>query len=372
MAIDNYFSSRLDRLRQRIGSSEADGLAVDGLLVVDETNVRYLTGFTGDSTSLLVTQQDAVLLSDRRYEQQLAEQCPGMTAKIRGPETKPADWICQAVKSLRLTKLGLEDHATTWGTLRVYTSALPDVELVATEGLVAGLRAIKDEREIATIRKAIQIAERAFGVLRSSLRPGMSELDAAYLIESSIRSFGGSGVGFASIVASGSAGALPHYQPANRAIAMNDGLLVDWGAVFDGYTSDMTRTLSLGPVSPKMREIYSVVLEAHLAAIELVRPGVRFCDVDAAARNVIADAGYGAAFGHGLGHGIGLNVHEFPRLAATETDVLKPGMIITIEPGIYLPNEIGVRIEDDLLVTEDAHEVLCSLPKGLEENQVFL
>lgn len=367
MADDKNSAVRLERLREQLKLP-----GIDGLLVVDETNVRYLSGFTGDSTALLITDRDAVLLSDRRYEQQLAQQCPQLSAEIRGPETKPGDWICQAIQKRRLTKVGLEDHATTWSSLSFFQEMLTGVKLVSTAGLVSALRAIKDAEEIATIRKAIEIAERAFGVLRASLRPGMSELEAAYLIESSTRSFGGTGVGFHSIVATGAAGSLPHYQPTEQKIIDGAGLLVDWGAVFDGYTSDMTRTLPVGPISPKMREIYPVVLDAHLAAIELIRPGARFCDIDAAARNVIEKAGYGGAFGHGLGHGIGLNVHETPRLASTEKGTLQPGMVVTVEPGIYLPGELGVRIEDDVWVTDSGHEVLCSLPKGLEENQVFL
>jgi Xaa-Pro aminopeptidase len=173
-------------------------------------------------------------------------------------------------------------------------------------------------------------------------------------------------------VAAGAGAALPHYHSGAVRIERDKPLLVDWGAKLNGYTSDMTRTLALGKSTPRWDEVYQVVLDAHLAAIEHIRPGARLCDVDAAARNVIRVAGYGDFFGHGLGHGIGLNVHEMPRMAAIEHGELRPGMVITVEPGIYLPGELGVRIEDDVLVTENGHEVLCSLPKGLEENRIIL
>jgi Xaa-Pro aminopeptidase len=360
-------SQRIDKLRRRMETAN-----LDGLLVTDETNVRYLTGFTGDSTALLLTDTDFCLLSDRRYEQQLGDECAGIDAEIRGPDKRPYEWFAICIERRGLQRVGLEDHSISWSALNYFKDRLPDTHWEPTSGLVAGLRCIKDEDEIVIIRKAIRCAERAFGVLRASLNTAMSELDAAYLIESAIRSFGGSGVGFNSIVAVGPAGSLPHYQPGNTFVAEGQGLLVDWGAKVDGYTSDMTRTLSIGTVSRKMREIYPIVLDAHLAAMAVVRPGAKLCDVDAAAREVIQKAGYGEAFGHGLGHGIGLNVHESPRMASVETGELVEGMVITIEPGIYLPGEIGVRIEDDFLVTSDGCETLCSLPKGLEENQVFL
>lgn len=367
MGEQNWTAHRVDRLRKSLQDQ-----GVDALLVTDETNVRYLTGFTGDSTSLLVTQSDLKLISDRRYEVQLQEECSGIPAEIRGPDKRPAEWICLCIESLGLEKVGLEDHSVNWGSLKYFQETLPNVKWEATSSIVLNLRAIKDESELRLIRRAIHISERAFNVLKASLRPSMTELDAAYLMESAIRSFGGSGVGFSTIIASGPAGALPHYHPKSLPIQQNQGLLIDWGARFGGYTSDMTRTLSIGKISAKMREVYPVVLDAHLAAIEQVRPGARMCDIDAAARNVIEKAGFGWAFGHGLGHGIGLNVHEQPRLASIETGELKEGMVITIEPGIYLPGELGVRIEDDVLVTNTGHEVLCSVPKGLEENAVIL
>lgn len=361
-------TERIERLRARMEQQSCDAL-----LVTDPTNVRYLTGFTGDSTYILVTADDARLLSDRRYEEQLRLECGDLVAEIRGPERLMHHLVGGVVQSLGLKALGLEEHSVTLAEYHAFEQQIgAGCQLDRTRGLVEGLRAIKDAEEIATLRRAIHCAERAFGVLRASLRPGMTELEAAYLLEQAIRQFGGEGVGFDTIIAVGPASALPHYHPADTAIRPDDALLVDWGAKFDGYTSDMTRTLSIGSIPDRIREIYPVVLGAHLAAIEKVGPGVALREVDAAARDFIDAAGFGHAFGHGLGHGIGLQVHEGPRMASISEGTLEPGMVITIEPGIYLPGEAGVRIEDDILVTESGHEVLCSLPKGLEENLVIL
>lgn len=360
-------SDRVQRLLPSLAEAE-----LDGLLVTDEANVRYLSGFTGDSTALLVAGNGTWILSDRRYEEQIRTECPELMARIRGPETRMPQLIAEAVRDAKVRRLGLEDHHLTWALLRQLERQLPEVVLSPTSGWVAGLRAVKDRAEIAILRQAVHCAERAFGVLRASLRSGMTELDAAYLLEDAIRQFGGSGCGFPPIVAVGPSGALPHYHPGSAPITAGSGLLVDWGARYAGYTSDLTRTLSIGSISAAMREVYPIVLEAQLAAIEAIRPGAVLRDVDEAARRVIRDAGYGEAFGHGLGHGIGLAVHESPRMAAVEDGVLQAGMVVTVEPGIYLPGKLGVRIEDDVLVTGSGREVLSLLPKGLDENCLIL
>jgi Xaa-Pro aminopeptidase len=358
---------RIARLRERMAEQQ-----INALLVTDPVNVRYLTGFTGDSTYFLVSETDARVLSDRRYEEQLQRECGQLPAEIRGPERLMPQLIADVLAGVGLRQLWLEDHAVTLQLHGQLAEKVTNCQLHPSTGLVAGLRAVKDAGELETLRRAIHCAERSFGVLRASLREGGSELEAAYLLESAIRSFGGEGIGFDTIIAVGDGAALPHYRPADTKIAAGRELLVDWGARVDGYTSDMTRTLSIGAIDPRVAEIYPIVLEAHLAAIERAGPGVAYKDVDAAARSVIERAGYGEAFGHGLGHGIGLEVHENPRLASISTGELVPGMVITIEPGIYLPGRAGVRIEDDVLITETGSEVLCSLPKGLEENRVIL
>lgn len=358
---------RIQNLRRAMARDQ-----VECLLISDEINVRYLSGFTGDSSALLVTLQDAWILSDRRYEEQISRECTNWKSRIRGPERRLHHLIIELVDQLGLKRLSLEDHAITWVLLQTLAKESPHIELQSTSGIVGALRAIKDADELALLRRAIHISEKAFLLMRASLRPGMTELDVAYLLETAIRSFGGSGTGFASIIAVGESAALPHYHPSTNKVTDGLPLLVDWGAKFQGYTSDMTRTLSVGTITPKMQQLYPVVLDAHLAAIDAIRPGARLCDVDAAARQVIDKAGYGQAFSHGLGHGIGLQVHESPRMASIEQGELLEGMVITVEPGVYLPGELGIRIEDDVLVTANGCEVLCSLPKGLEENLVIL
>ena len=236
--------------------------------------------------------------------------------------------------------------------------------------MVEELRAIKDRDEIAEIRRAVRIAEQAFGVVRASLRPEMSEKQIANLLDSQIRMFGGDGLSFDPIVAVGERAALPHGVATEKRVAEADLLLVDWGAWYGGYLSDLTRVLVTGKISPKLERVYEVVREAQRRAIDCIRPGVQMDAVDAAARNFIAAAGFGKNFGHGLGHGIGLEIHESPRIAKNTQQPLRPGMVVTVEPGIYIQGWGGVRIEDDVLVTRSGHEVLSSVTKDLEASLV--
>jgi Xaa-Pro aminopeptidase len=236
-----------------------------------------------------------------------------------------------------------------------------------TAGLIEQLREVKDKHEIAEIREAARYAEQAFAVLRATLRPNRTEKEVADDLEHQIRLFGGKGTSFPSIIAVGARAALPHARPTDKTIGADDFVLVDWGATARHYKSDLTRVLVTGRISPKLERIYGVVLEAQEQAIAAIRPGVTGREVDAVARKVITDAGFGKQFGHGLGHGIGLDIHEAPRLNSANDKPLKPGMVVTVEPGIYLPGWGGVRIEDDILVTKSGHEVLTSVPKQLNE-----
>lgn len=246
-------------------------------------------------------------------------------------------------------------------------AALPRCEFVETAGWVEQLRMIKDRYEIARTRDACELARRTFEVVRATLTPDMTELQVAADLEYQARRFGGKCMSFPSIVAVGPRAALPHGQPSSLRLEADDFLLIDWGVNEGQYMSDLTRILVTGRILPKLRKVYEVVLKAQLAGIKAIRPGVTAETVDHAARSVIAKAGYGKQFGHSLGHGIGLEIHEAPRLGAGQELALKPGMIVTVEPGIYLPGWGGVRIEDDVLVTRDGHEVLSSVPKELDE-----
>lgn len=249
---------------------------------------------------------------------------------------------------------------------RRLAKAIGAARLVETTGVVSGLRRIKDASEIAEIRRAVRIQEAALEATLEGLGPGRREADLAASLEFEMRTRGSSEPAFDVIVAARANGSLPHAIPGRTRTAKGQPLLIDWGATVGGYRSDMTRTFSLGRWSKAMREIYEVTLEAQLSAIEAIGPGVRCAEVDAAARDIIDDAGYGDRFGHGLGHGVGLDIHESPRLARGSEDVLEPGMVVTVEPGIYLPGVGGVRIEDLVVVTERGRRNLSSLPKDLD------
>jgi Xaa-Pro aminopeptidase len=354
--------ARRDKLRARLKKA-----GVDALLVTNFTNVTYLTGFSGDDSYLLVRRDGDLMLSDSRYTTQLGEECPGLDVSVRTQATSMLQAVAKAVKAAKMGRLSIEAESMSVALRDDLAEALPGVKLVPTKGLVEDQRAIKDAGEIDRIRRAIWLAERAFGVLRATLRPEKTETTVANELEHQMRLFGAKYRSFQSIVGVGSRAALPHAVPTDREIGQSEFVLIDWGADEGFYKSDLTRVLVTGRISPKLKRVYEVVLRAQLRAIAAVRPGVSAKDVDQTARGIIADAGFGRHFGHGLGHGIGLEIHEAPRLSAQSTTVLKPGMVLTIEPGIYLPGWGGVRLEDDVLVTRKGHEVLTGVPKQLDE-----
>jgi Xaa-Pro aminopeptidase len=357
------FAARRDALRRLLAEK-----SLDALLVTDERNVTYLTGFTGDSSYLLVTAKRELLLSDQRYTHQLEEECPSLPLAIRGPGSKMTEFTAEVLGKCALPSLGVEADVMTVGAFEKLREKLKTTQWKLTSGLVETLREIKDDQEIAQIREAVGIAERAFGQIRASLRPGRTEKEVADELEYQIRLSGGACGAFPSIVGVGPRAALPHGRPTTEAkIGDFDFVLIDWGARGRLYHSDLTRVLVTGKLSPQLQFVYGVVLNAQRAAIAAIRPGAIMKEVDATARKIIADAGYGDAFGHSLGHGIGLAVHEQPRLAPDQDRPLAAGMVVTVEPGVYLPGWGGVRIEDDVLVTAGGCEVLTSVPKELEE-----
>ncbi len=249
---------------------------------------------------------------------------------------------------------------------------LPNVEFKQTAGQVESLRVIKDETEIEKTRRAVDVAQRAIQSLLPRLTPDWTERQVAFELEAVMRELGASGVSFEPIVGAEPSGALPHYRPGGTKIGDAATLLIDWGAEYQGYASDLTRTFHRDHASDDFRKAYDAVLTAQLAAIAAIGPGVEAADVDAAARDSLTAAGYSDAFKHGLGHGTGLQIHEAPRLSSISTDTLQPGMIITIEPGVYFEGDFGIRIEDDVLVTEFGHEVLSTFPKGLDDCRLIM
>ncbi len=357
------FAQRRDRLRKLMKSQ-----GLRSLLVSNFTNVTYLTGFTGDDSFLLLRPDGgATILSDPRYEQQLQDECPDLDLAIRSPGVKLTDSLADVVHEAKIDELGYEAAALTVAMFRQIEEKV-ERKLSPTAGLVEQLREIKDKEEIEEIRQAIKIAQRAFAAVRASLRPELSEKDVADDLEMQIRRHGGASCSFTPIVGVGARAALPHGRPLRDVhIGDADFVLIDWGARGRLYVSDLTRILVTARISPKLERVYGVVLQAQKQAIAAIRPGAVMKDVDAAARDVIAQAGFGPRFGHSLGHGIGLNVHEQPRLAMDQDRPLRPGMVVTVEPGIYLPDWGGVRIEDDVLVTRSGCEVLSNVPKELAD-----
>jgi Xaa-Pro aminopeptidase len=290
---------------------------------------------------------------------------------VRGPGSKLPDFTADVMAMHALPALGVETDVVTVSFHEKLRAALKTSELANTSGLVESLREIKDAGEIAEIREAIQIAQRAFATVRSSLRAQRTEKEVADELEYQIRLSGGTCGAFPSIIGVGPRAALPHGRPTKDSrIGDFDFVLIDWGARGRLYHSDLTRVLVTGKLSPQLEKLYGVVFSAQRMAITAIRPGAIMKEVDAAARKVIESAGHGKEFNHGLGHGIGLAVHEQPRLAPDQDRPLAAGMVLTVEPGIYLPGWGGVRIEDDVLVTPDGCEVLTSVPKELEECMV--
>jgi Xaa-Pro aminopeptidase len=358
----DHIARRAQNLRAALAASKTTAL-----LVTNFADVSWLTGFEGDDSFAIVTPDRALLISDSRYEEQIGREAAWTTVVMR----KKSIWeeTAKQLKRLKLDSLAVQAESLTLrgqSTLQEFVKkAKYKLRLKPLPETIIALRHIKDAHEIAITEEAIRIAEGAFEALKTQIRAGMTENDIAGRLGYEMRKRGALNSSFDSIVAAGPNGSLPHYRPADVKLEPNSPLLVDWGARYRGYCSDLTRVLFFGNVSPKMREIYKVVLDAQLAAIAAIKPGAHGKKVDKAARDVIEKAGFGKQFGHGTGHGIGRDIHEAISLSKLSTTTLAPGMIITVEPGIYLPGIGGVRIEDDVLVTDTGHRVLSSLPKDL-------
>ena len=346
---------RGDRLEALLGERE-----LDRLLVTELTNVRYLTGFTGTNGVCICGPGIRLFLTDFRYTERAA-------AEVEGWETLTIadDWLGGIASRLQ-GRVGFEDEHMAVKTLERLRAKLADgTETVGASGLVEQLRRVKDEVELAAIREASKLADEVWLWSVERGLAGRSERDVARAAEARIRELGGD-PSFPAIVAAGPNGALPHAEPGEREIGRGELVVFDMGARLDGYCSDGTRTYATGELDEQARSVYETVLRAQLAALEAVEPGVTGEAVDAVARKAIDEAGYGNHFGHGLGHGVGLEVHEGPRLSARSDDVLAPGEVVTVEPGIYLPGQLGVRIEDLVIVVEGGYENLSGLPKGLQ------
>ncbi len=353
-------SARADRLGERLPDN-----GIDVLLVTNGVNVRYLTGYTGSNGVALVGSDTRVFVTDFRYVEQAAEEVDASFDRRRSPQHL-LEGVEDALPAGEF-RLGFEaDHVSVSEHARLRELLPERIELVATTGLVEDLRAVKEPGELASIRAATELADEAFAVLIAGGLVGRSERDLALELEYELRRRGAQRPSFEPIVAAGPHGALPHARPRDTEVKSGELVVIDWGAQLDdGYCSDCTRTVAAGPVNDAAREVYELVLDAQLAALEDVKAGAAGREVDAVARSAIHAAGHGEQFGHGLGHGVGLEVHEAPRLAQRSEAVLVAGNVVTVEPGVYIPSEFGVRIEDLVVVTDDGCEILTSLPKDL-------
>lgn len=350
-------ASRVDRVRSIVSDHN-----LDALWIQKNENRAHVSGFFGSAGIAVVTPREAILLVDFRYVEQAGRQAPEF--EVIKADRQFIEAFTSVAQQREWKRIGFESDAVTVKQHQEYTANLQPAELVPVDGLDR-LRWVKDEDELARIRKAVEIADAAFAHIRGHLRPGAVERDIAIEMEFFMRRQGADKEAFETIVASGPRSSLPHGRAADRALAKGDFVTLDFGAIYHHYISDCTRTVVIGEVSPKQREIYGTVLEAQETALRGIRPGMTGKAADALGREVIARAGYGDAFGHSLGHGVGLMVHEGPTLSPREEATLGPGMVVTVEPGIYLDGWGGVRIEDLVVIREQGCEILTRSPKEL-------
>jgi len=358
--------ARLDNARRAFSALES---APDALLLTDIVNLGYITGFTGSTAQALITPDEALFITDSRYTLRAAAECRTFqileTPQGSGGYGEALSNLLKARPALR--RLGFEAGHVTVSQWEAFLKLAPEIEWVGTTDIIETLRMVKDPEEVENIRQAITIAETVFETVKPLLKPGTREQDFALELEFAMRRGGADGVAFESIVASGALGAHPHHHAGPRPLVTGDFVTIDWGATVNGYHSDITRTVGIGRISDQQREIYAVVLEAQQRAIAAIRPGRTGQEIDAVARDFIAERGYGEAFGHGLGHSLGRSVHDGPGFSVrADKLILQPGMVITVEPGIYLENWGGVRVEEDILVTETGCEIMTPLPNALE------
>jgi len=355
---------RLTKLRETL---KTEGL--DAILITQPQNRRYLSGFTGSDGVLLISQDQAILATDFRYYEQVERQAPDfrlvkVTARFETLLPELIQQVGAKTVGFESAHLTVDQHQK-WQEVAEGAVSTSEFELAPTKGLVERIRAVKDEGELGKIKKAIALSDEALAHIAGFIEPGMTEKEVAWELEVFMRTHGAEKLAFDTIVGSGPNGAMPHATVSERVIQAGEPIVIDMGAMVDGYNSDMTRTICAGRPDDKFKEIYAIVLEAQLTAEQNIRPGMQGKQADGIARQVIEQAGYGENYGHGLGHGVGLAVHEKPGVGRLSEDVLEPGMVFTVEPGIYLPGWGGVRIEDIVIMRDDGVEVLTQASKTL-------
>lgn len=352
------------RRRLRICRQTLRRHKVAAYLVTNRADHYYLTGFSGEDSALLVTAREVYLISDGRFETSIRQEAPW--AKVALRQGQLVDEIAKVVRRARVKSLAVQAETMSVAQRDTLRRKLRGVKVSAAPSIVDELRVLKTSAELKIVDRAIRIAEAAYRAMLATIRLGQTELELAARLEFEMKKRGSTAPAFESIVAIDANAALPHAVPGQRRVKRGCTILFDWGATYRFYRSDLTRTIFVDSIPPKMRRAYELVLAAQKKAIAALRPGARMCAVDAVARSHIAEAGFGDAFNHGLGHGLGLDVHEPPSLSWRSAEKLRAGMVVTVEPGIYLPGVGGVRIEDDVLVTPKGHKVLSRLTKTIE------
>jgi Xaa-Pro aminopeptidase len=350
---------RINRFIETFGAHD-----IDAYLVTSYENRRYLSGFSGSNATLFISPNKRELLTDFRYDEQSRKQAPDFVVTIINQFVSNADKLNALCDEENVKRIGFESDQVTVSWLEKTRREMPGIEFVPCPGVIEELRTIKDVGEIENITKAQATTDEAFMRILEFIEPGTSEIEiAAELVY--YMSQNGCKPAFDTIVASGPNGSMPHAVPSERVVKNGDFVTMDFGAVNNGYCSDMTRTVAVGEPSPEMIDVYNIVLEAQHRALELIKPGVSCKLIDAAARDLITEKGFGDYFGHGLGHSFGLFIHEEPRFSPSSEATTEPGICISVEPGIYLPQKFGVRIEDTVCITNDGYQNFTRSPKEL-------
>lgn len=334
---------------------------LDGIIINNLKNVYYLTGFWGSNGTVFISRDRQILVTDARYIIAAKQEVTGFEIFAERDELAT---IAKIAKDMGLSRIGFEDEISVSYYHRMQ-GAFEGLELVPQTQFVEALRMIKDETEIETIRKACSISDQAFHDALEFIKPGKTEIEIANFLDFRMRELGAAGLSFDTILASGINSSKPHAHPMHKPVELGEAITMDFGCLYEHYVSDMTRTIYLGHVSDEQAEIYNTVLKANQALIDQVKAGLGFRDFDKIPRDIIVEAGYGEYFTHGIGHGIGLDIHEEPYFSQTSTEVIKSGMVLTDEPGIYIEGKYGVRIEDDILITDKGCELLTLAPKEL-------
>jgi Xaa-Pro aminopeptidase len=353
-------ATRLRAFRRKMRSAK-----LGAYLISKPMDYFYLAGFTGEDSAILITPKDVHALSDGRFDEAINQECPWVKRWMRKGTLNQE--IGKACNALRLRKLAVQSDGVNLSDFKALKKETKGVRLIEGPDITGEMRRTKDDAELAATRKAIKVAEDAFKAMVNSIRVGQTEIEMAARLEYEMKRRGASGPSFATICAEGPNAALPHAHPGRRKVKKGSAILFDWGARVGMYCSDLTRMVFVGSIPPRIAEIYDVVLQAQLLSIKAIRPGRRVNDVDKVARDYIADAGYAEEFNHSLGHGLGLDIHEPPMVSWRSDEKLKAGMLVTVEPGIYLAGIGGVRIEDDVIVTPKGCRVLTHLSKKMED-----